>query len=173
MKIRLDNIFNRLRERVRVEPLSPINVLPKVSIFNNSNKDTKSKNELGLPTIFKPVKDLPIVSLSDRPLNTIKEEFVSEEFLDPKVQEAEEAFDILDSAVDFQLVVTDDVYVETPDIRNIRYPKEIKGGDFIGYDVDFEISFDTTDSTSYVNIDIGNVKNALRKSPDEQTQQSF
>jgi transposase len=171
MKIRLDNIFNRLRERVRVEPLSPINVLPKVSIFNNSNKDTKSKNELGLPTIFKPVKDLPIVSLSDRPLNTIKEEFVSEEFLDPKVKEAEEAFDILDSAVDFQLVVTDDVYVETPDIRNIRYPKEIKGGDFIGYDVDFEISFDTTDSTSYVNIDIGNVKNALRKSPDEQTQQ--
>ena len=168
MKFLGSKIFDRLQERVRQEPLSPVNVRPKVGFFGRrKNKDLKSTNELGLPTIFKPIKDLPIVSLSDRPLPSIKEEFVSEEFLDPKVQEAEDAFDILDSAIDFQLVVTDDVYVETPDIRSIQYPKEIKGGDFIGYDVDFQISFLATPSTSYVDIGIGKNSNALRRSANQ------
>ena len=171
LKIDLNNILKGLSDEVLNNPLSPINQRPKITKFDNSVKGKGSTTELGLKSIFRPTKDLPIPSLSDRPLPNIKEEYVSEEFTKPAAQQVQDSFDILDSAVEFTLEVVDEVYIEVPDIRNIRYPKEIKGGDFIGYDVDFEISFDTTESTSYVNVGIGRVKNALRKTPDEKTRQ--
>ena len=168
-KFNFNSVFQRLRDKVATNPKSPINQRPKIVKYDNSTKAQPSKNELGLPSILRPIDKLPPISLSDRPLPSVKEEFVSEEFLTNEAKDVQDSFDILDSAVDFTLDVVDEVYIETPDIRNIKYPKEIKGGDFIGFDVDFEVSFDTTNSTSYVNVDIGRVKGALKKSPDEKT----
>jgi hypothetical protein len=162
----LNRIFGRLRDRVRRDQLSPINQRPTITKFDNSTKSTPRKNKLGLPSILRPIKDFPQIPLSDRPLPTIKEEYVSEEFTTKPAEEVQDSFDILDSAVDFTLNVIDEVFIETPDIRNIKYPKEIRGGDFIGFDVDFEILFDSTESTSYVDVGIGRVKKALRKTPD-------
>jgi hypothetical protein len=46
-------------------------------------------------------------------------------------------------SIQFILNVVDDVYVGTPDIRNIRYPSLLKGPDFVGTDVDFSIEYET------------------------------
>ena len=50
--------------------------------------------------------------------------------------------------------VIDEIFVGVPDIRNIRYPAELKGPDYVGYDVPFKISFDSVD-TNYVRIYAG------------------
>ena len=166
-RIDLDNILKNLNEEVLGNPLSPINQRPKVTKFDNSTKKGRRKDELGLPSILRPVKDLPLISLSDRPLPSPKEEYVSEEFTTKPAEEVQDSFDILNSSIDFTLEVVDEVSIEVPDIRSIQYPKEIRGGDFIGYDVDFQISFLATPSTSYVDIGIGRVKNALRRTASE------
>ena len=46
-------------------------------------------------------------------------------------------------SVEFILNVVDDVYVGTPDIRNIRYPSLLKGPDYVGTDVEFSIEYET------------------------------
>jgi hypothetical protein len=51
--------------------------------------------------------------------------------------------------VEFKTNVVDDVYVGTPDIRNILYPSLIRGKDYVGYDVDFEIEWESI-NTDYV-----------------------
>jgi len=43
--------------------------------------------------------------------------------------------------------VVDDVYVGVPDIRNIQYPSELRGPDYVGTNVDFTISYDSIDTT--------------------------
>jgi len=163
-RIDLDNILKRLNEEILENPLSPINQRPKISKII---KKGRRKDELGLPSILRPIQDLPQVSLSDKPLPSVKEEYVSEELNTKPAEQAQDSFDILDSAVDFTLEVVDEVSIEVPDIRSIQYPKEIRGGDFIGYDVDFQISFLATPTTSYVDIGIGRVKNALRRTANE------
>ncbi len=46
---------------------------------------------------------------------------------------------------------TRDVWVGIPDIRNIRYPSELFGPDYVGTNVNFNISYETV-STDYVRI---------------------
>jgi hypothetical protein len=50
--------------------------------------------------------------------------------------------------------VIDEIFVGVPDIRNIRYPSELRGPDYVGYDVPFRISFDSVDA-DYVRIYAG------------------
>lgn len=53
--------------------------------------------------------------------------------------------------IEFILNVVDEVYVGTPDIRNIVYPATLKGPDFVGTNVDFEISWESI-NTDYITI---------------------
>ena len=55
--------------------------------------------------------------------------------------------DVSSQAIDLVINVVSDVYVNTPDIREISYPKEVRGADFIGYDVDFDISWNSVYAT--------------------------
>jgi hypothetical protein len=48
----------------------------------------------------------------------------------------------------------DEVFVGIPDIRNIRYPSELRGPDYVGYDVPFTVSYDAVD-TDYVRLYAG------------------
>ena len=48
--------------------------------------------------------------------------------------------------IEFTLNSVDDIYVGTPDIRNIRYPSVLRGPDFVGTDVDFTIEFQTVNT---------------------------
>ena len=49
-------------------------------------------------------------------------------------------------SIQFILNVVDDVYVGTPDIRNIRYPSLLKGPDYVGTDVEFSIEYETVNT---------------------------
>ena len=53
--------------------------------------------------------------------------------------------------IEFVLNVVNEVYVGTPDIRNISYPSELFGPDFVGTDVNFQISYDSV-NTDYVRL---------------------
>lgn len=53
--------------------------------------------------------------------------------------------------IEFILNVTNEVYVGIPDIRNISYPSELFGPDFVGTDVDFDISYQSI-NTDYVRL---------------------
>lgn len=53
--------------------------------------------------------------------------------------------------IEFVLNVVNEVYVGIPDIRNIAYPSELFGPDFVGTDVNFEISYDSV-NTDYVRL---------------------
>ena len=45
--------------------------------------------------------------------------------------------------------VTNDVYVQTPDIINIKYPEIVRGADYVGTNVDFLVNWDSV-NTDYV-----------------------
>lgn len=49
------------------------------------------------------------------------------------------------------LNVVSEVWVGVPDIKNIRYPSRIEGPDYVGYDVDFEIGYESI-NTDWVKI---------------------
>jgi len=49
--------------------------------------------------------------------------------------------------------VVSEVFVGVPDLRKINYPKNIKAADFVGFDVDFEISYESVD-TDYIKLGI-------------------
>jgi len=53
--------------------------------------------------------------------------------------------------IEFTLNVVNEVFVGVPDIRNISYPSELIGPDFVGTDVNFEISYESV-NTDYVRI---------------------
>jgi hypothetical protein len=53
--------------------------------------------------------------------------------------------------IEFVLNVVNEVYVGTPDIRNISYPSELFGPDFAGTDVNFQIAYDSV-NTDYVRL---------------------
>ena len=53
--------------------------------------------------------------------------------------------------IEFLLNVVNEVYVGTPDIRNIQYPSELIGPDFVGTDVNFEILYESI-NTDYIRI---------------------
>ena len=53
--------------------------------------------------------------------------------------------------IEFTLNVVNEVYVGVPDIRNISYPSELIGPDFVGTDVNFQISYQSV-NTDYIRI---------------------
>jgi len=53
--------------------------------------------------------------------------------------------------LEIPLLVIDEVYVGVPDLRNIEYPSDLVGPDYVGYNVDFDISYESVD-TDYVRI---------------------
>jgi hypothetical protein len=66
--------------------------------------------------------------------------------------------------IEAYLVAVDDVWVGVPDIRNIRYPSVLRGPDYVGTDVDFNISYDSVD-TDYVKIYAGSSNSNFAQLP--------
>ena len=163
-RLSLNKIFNKLREEVDNTPISRVKAR---ASFVTEDPKRKVKNELQLPSILKPVEEISKnerFSSKNRPIPSGEiQEFVSEEFTTSRAVQVEEYVDILESSIDFTLNVVDEISVETPDIRNIVYPQELRGGDFLGYDVDFEIKFETL-NTSYVEVGVGSTKNVFKTS---------
>jgi hypothetical protein len=54
-------------------------------------------------------------------------------------------------SIEFSVTVVDEVYVGIPDIRNISYPTELIGPDYVGTNVEFEISYESV-NTDYIRI---------------------
>ena len=55
------------------------------------------------------------------------------------------------NALEFQISAIEEMSVGTPDIRNITYPSVLYGPDYVGTDVNFQISYDSVD-TDFVRI---------------------
>ena len=119
---------------------------------NPINFPTKPTNNKGLKS------NLPNVSLSDRPSPKKLIEKLDEGIAD------DETIGVSNRAIDLVINVIDEKYVNVPDIVKIQYPKEVRGADFVGYDVDFDIQFDVVngDSSTFVEVGIGRVKSAFR-----------
>jgi len=156
---RTKSSLSKLAERRRAKKQnkgrvpSTFGIKPSLDIskpINPINFPTKQINELGLKS------NLPEVSLSDRPKNL--NEVEEQKDIVTKLEEGtndNETQNILDRGIDLTINVVDEVSVNTPDIREIRYPKIVRGADFIGYDVDFKISFKSL-YTTYIKLFIGN-----------------
>jgi hypothetical protein len=119
---------------------------------NPINYPTKPINDKGLKT------NLPPISLSDRPSPKKLIEKLDEGIAD------DETIGVSNRAIDLVINVIDEKYINVPDIVKIQYPKEVRGADFVGYDVDFNIQFDVVngDSSTFVEVGIGRVKSAFR-----------
>jgi hypothetical protein len=118
-------------------------------------------NDLGLKS------NLPQVSLSDRPKNL--NDFEEQKDIVTKLEEGtndNETQNILDRGIDLTINVVDEVSINVPDVVNISYPKVIRGADFVGYDVDFEIKFGSINAT-YIKLFIGNSTDFIKVSPSE------
>lgn len=57
--------------------------------------------------------------------------------------------------------VSNTITLEGPDIRNITYPEEIKGADFKGYDVEFNVGWSSV-NTNWVDVFVGKVSNSTK-----------
>ena len=75
-----------------------------------------------------------------------------------------ETIDVSSQAIDLVINVVSDVYVNTPDIREITYPKEVRGADFVGYDVDFDISWNSVHAT-IIRMYVGNSTDYVELGP--------
>jgi hypothetical protein len=64
-------------------------------------------------------------------------------------------------AINVTYTVVDDIYVGVPDIRNITYPADIMGPDYVGTDVNFSIKYDSVNA-DYVNLHIGSGTGYIR-----------
>jgi hypothetical protein len=64
--------------------------------------------------------------------------------------------------IETTITVVDEQYVGVPDIRNITYPSELYGPDFVGLDVNFEISYESV-NTDYVNLYVENSTNFIQE----------
>ena len=104
---------------------------------NKLNFPTKPLNTSGLSTLVNPNLDLLI---KDSPTDSPVTDLLNSE-------PTTETIDISSQAINLVINVVSDVYVNTPDIREITYPKEVRGADFVGYDVDFDISWNSVDAT--------------------------
>ena len=118
------------------------------------NFPTKPKNELGLEVI-KPKGD--VSRIEDR-LDIVTK-------LDEGITDSETT-NIFDRVIGLTINVVDEVSVKVPDIRSITYPKLVRGADFIGYDVDFQISFNSVHA-SYIKLFIGKSTDFIRVSPND------
>lgn len=79
-------------------------------------------------------------------------------------QPTQESINVSEFGLDIIINVVDDVFVNVPDIREISYPKEVRGADFVGYDVNFDISWKSVDTT-YIRIYVGNSTDYIQVSP--------
>ena len=59
------------------------------------------------------------------------------------------------SLIEISVNCIDEVNVPVPDIQNIEYPSVLRGADFVGYDVDFDIKWEST-NTDYIKLFVGN-----------------
>ena len=112
--------------------------LPQTQItkaVTNLNFPTKPINALGLTTLT-PRNSLLNITQSNSTLQNVVTQ-----------QTTTETLDISNQSIDLVINVVSDVYVNVPDIREITYPKEVRGADFVGYDVDFDISWNSVDAT--------------------------
>lgn len=113
----------------------------------NSTTDTSDTLETFNEDINKDVT-------TDETETTFDPQLLVPEFtLEPEYKIVDDSINLLQSIIDVAVSVVDDVYVDIPDVRNIIYPKEVRGEDFIGYDVDFSISYETV-NTTYVQVTI-------------------
>ena len=119
------------------------------------NFPTKPKNKLGLDVV-KPVKG--DVSRIEDKLDIVTK-------LDEGITDSETT-NIFDRVIGLTINVVDEVSIKVPDIRSIRYPKLVKGADFIGYDVDFQISFNSVHA-SYIKLFIGKSTDFIKVSPND------
>jgi len=119
------------------------------------NFPTKPKNELGLEVI-KPIKG---------DVSRIEDKFDIVSKLDEGITDSETT-NIFDRVIGLTINVVDEVSVKVPDIRSITYPKLVRGADFIGYDVDFQISFNSVHA-SYIKLFIGKSTDFIRVSPND------
>ncbi len=124
------------------------------------NNPTKSTNKLGLKTnTRKPlIPEEKIISRIEDRLDIVTK-------LDEGITDSETT-NIFDRVIGLTINVVDEVSVKVPDIRSITYPKLVKGADFIGYDVDFQISFNSVHA-SYIKVFIGNSTDFIRVSPND------
>jgi hypothetical protein len=126
---------------------------------------TKPVTKLNFPT--KPVNNLGLGTISPSIINnlildtTIKAPIATQLIN----QESDtETINIASQAIDLVINVVSDVYVNTPDIREITYPKEVRGADFVGYDVDFDISWNSIDAT-VIRMYVGNSTDYVELGP--------
>ena len=119
------------------------------------NFPTKPKNELGLEVI-KPIKG---------DVSRIEDKFDIVTKLDEGITDSETT-NIFDRVIGLTINVVDEVSVKVPDIRSITYPKLVRGADFIGYDVDFQISFNSVHA-SYIKLFIGKSTDFIKVSPND------
>jgi hypothetical protein len=68
-------------------------------------------------------------------------------------------------ALEIPLTVVDEVYVGVPDLRNIQYPSELVGPDYVGTNVKFDISFESI-NTDYVRIYVGDSTTYIQEKAD-------
>lgn len=64
--------------------------------------------------------------------------------------------------VEFSVNVFSTFEISTPDLRNIKYPSKLRGPDFVGFDVNFNINWVGV-NTTYVNLYYGNSTTKYRK----------
>ena len=125
---------------------------------NKKNFPTKPTNKLGLKTITPIRPEKKIISRIEDKLDIVSK-------LEGEVVDTETT-NIFDRVIGLTINVVDEVSVKSPDIRSITYPKLVKGADFIGYDVDFKISFESLHA-SYIKLFIGNSTDFIRVSPND------
>jgi hypothetical protein len=122
--------------------------------INTVNYPPKNTNEVGLKTNNRMVSLSPETSTDKSLLAKLRDGVLDSETID-----------VTSRSIDLVINVIDNRYADAPDIVKITYPKEINGVDFGGYDVDFQISFDTI-NTTYVEVGIGNNKLAFTTTDD-------
>ena len=122
------------------------------------NNPTNSTNKLGLKTNTRIIPEEKIISRIEDRLDIVTK-------LDEGITDSETT-NIFDRVIGLTINVVDEVSVKVPDIRSITYPKLVKGADFIGYDVDFQISFNSVHA-SYIKLFIGKSTDFIRVSPND------
>ena len=123
---------------------------PIIKPVNSVNFPTTPINSAGLSTIL-PINDIGNINpigLQSLLLGEIKPQKI----------------DISNQSVNLVINVVSDVYVNVPDIREITYPKEVRGADFVGYDVDFDISWGSVYAT-VIRMYVGNSTDYVELGP--------
>jgi hypothetical protein len=119
-----------------------------------NNYSTVPKNSMGLTTL------IPIGTYD---IGTSNENQSALDYL-LDTTNTKESIDISEQSINLVINVVSDVYVNTPDIREITYPKEVRGADFVGYDVDFDISWNSVHAT-IIRMYVGNSTDYVELGP--------